>query len=330
MASNYPSGLDTFTNPAGTDNLAAGIGHAAQHDNINDAVRAVEVELGTTPKGSDASVAARLARFDANGFVTPIRTSGGYFDTATNYTLTNNDRVVDVTGTTAITLPTSTGSAGRTFTVRNNGAGTVTIGTTGGQLIDGAATLALAGKGYAEVVSDGTGWHVLGAQYADETVGRRIFTWNHAYSTGGGFQTTYSDTGIRTITSWDAAGVVTGTALPTGWAPVSGQAGYFRIQRVGSRVTASIAMLQSTGTNPTPLAIPTGFASPSNPQFLVPMVPGAGAQVSRTWQNSAGLGRGASSLFTANDYVYATEITWQTTDAWPTALPGTAFGVIPQ
>ena len=139
MASNYPSGLDTFTNPAGTDNLAAGIGHAAQHDNINDAVRAVEVELGTTPKGSDASVAARLARFDANGFVTPIRTSGGYFDTATNYTLTNNDRVVDVTGTTAITLPTSTGSAGRTFTVRNNGAGTVTIGTTGGQLIDGAA-----------------------------------------------------------------------------------------------------------------------------------------------------------------------------------------------
>jgi len=164
--------------------------------------------------------------------------------------------------------------------------------------------------------------------YTDESVGRRLFQWD---ANNARWQTTFSASGIRALTTWDAAGVVTGTALPAGWGPVSGQAGFIRIERNGPRVTTYIQMLQATSTNPTPYPIPSGFSgSPVSPQFLVPMVPGAGAQVSRTWQNSAGLGRGASSLFTANDYVYAAEITWQTTDAWPTALPGTAVGTIPQ
>ena len=61
MATNYPSTLDSFTNPTATDTLdSATVPHAAQHDNINDAVTAIETELGTLPKGTYATVKARL------------------------------------------------------------------------------------------------------------------------------------------------------------------------------------------------------------------------------------------------------------------------------
>jgi hypothetical protein len=47
MATNYPTTLDTFTNPTSTDTLdSATVPHAAQHDNINDAVLAIETALG--------------------------------------------------------------------------------------------------------------------------------------------------------------------------------------------------------------------------------------------------------------------------------------------
>jgi hypothetical protein len=47
MATNYPSSLDSFVNPTSTDTLdSATVPHAAQHDNINDAVLAVETALG--------------------------------------------------------------------------------------------------------------------------------------------------------------------------------------------------------------------------------------------------------------------------------------------
>jgi hypothetical protein len=65
MATNYPSTLDSFTNPTATDTLdSATVPHAAQHDNINDAVVAIETELGTLPKGSFTSVKARLVAGD--------------------------------------------------------------------------------------------------------------------------------------------------------------------------------------------------------------------------------------------------------------------------
>lgn len=45
MATNFPASLDTFVNPAATDNLAT-VNHASQHDNINDAVAALEAKVG--------------------------------------------------------------------------------------------------------------------------------------------------------------------------------------------------------------------------------------------------------------------------------------------
>ena len=55
MATNYPSGLDAFENPDGSDTLGTGR-HAAQHGNANDAIEAIEGELGTDPAGASATV----------------------------------------------------------------------------------------------------------------------------------------------------------------------------------------------------------------------------------------------------------------------------------
>ena len=61
MTTAYPSGLDSFVNPIPGDTLdSATVPHAAQHDNLNDAVAAVENELGLLPKGNYTSVRNRL------------------------------------------------------------------------------------------------------------------------------------------------------------------------------------------------------------------------------------------------------------------------------
>jgi hypothetical protein len=61
MPTSYPSNIDNFSNPTATDTLdSATVPHASQHTNINDAVEAIEGELGTNPKGSFASVKVRL------------------------------------------------------------------------------------------------------------------------------------------------------------------------------------------------------------------------------------------------------------------------------
>jgi hypothetical protein len=62
MPTNYPSGYDDFDNPTANDPLnSPTVPHAAQHTNINDAVEAVQAELGLDPSGAYGTVAARLA-----------------------------------------------------------------------------------------------------------------------------------------------------------------------------------------------------------------------------------------------------------------------------
>jgi hypothetical protein len=68
MATSYPGGIDSFNNPsaAGGDNLnTAGVIHDVQHANVNDAVEAIETELGINPSGGSLDVATRLGLLDA-------------------------------------------------------------------------------------------------------------------------------------------------------------------------------------------------------------------------------------------------------------------------
>lgn len=69
MASSYPGGLDSFTNPAGSDplNTAGAKLHSAQHSNANDAIEAIQSTLGLDPQGAEADVAARLDAIEAGG-----------------------------------------------------------------------------------------------------------------------------------------------------------------------------------------------------------------------------------------------------------------------
>jgi hypothetical protein len=67
VATSYPGGLDNFTNPTSTDKLdSATVPHATQHANTNDAIEAIENELGTNPKGASASVSARLGTIETS------------------------------------------------------------------------------------------------------------------------------------------------------------------------------------------------------------------------------------------------------------------------
>lgn len=61
----YPTSLDNLaTNYLGTDQADV-VDHAGMHNDVNEAVNAVEAELGTTPSGSEATVAARLDAIEA-------------------------------------------------------------------------------------------------------------------------------------------------------------------------------------------------------------------------------------------------------------------------
>lgn len=65
MPSVYPGALDALNNPTATTDLDDGtVPHAQQHANSNDAIEAIQAELGTLPKGSAASVKARLDAMD--------------------------------------------------------------------------------------------------------------------------------------------------------------------------------------------------------------------------------------------------------------------------
>ena len=58
MASNYPGAYDVLSDP-GT-NLAGPPTHSAMHNQLNDAIEAIEHELGLDPRGAFATVRARL------------------------------------------------------------------------------------------------------------------------------------------------------------------------------------------------------------------------------------------------------------------------------
>lgn len=68
MTTSYPSGLDSFTNPSGTDETDDEIGtrtHSEFHADTNDAIEAIEGELGVNPSGTAATVKARIEAVEA-------------------------------------------------------------------------------------------------------------------------------------------------------------------------------------------------------------------------------------------------------------------------
>ena len=76
MASNYPGGLDSFDTIASdkkTSDAVGGRTHRAMHNDLGDAIEAVQGELGTDPAGASATVKARFEVIEANDWVTSAR-----------------------------------------------------------------------------------------------------------------------------------------------------------------------------------------------------------------------------------------------------------------
>lgn len=86
------------------------------------------------------------------------------FTASGNTTLDDTHEYVRVSATATITLPTAVGRTGnRTYIIKNVGTGVVAIATTSAQTIDGFLSWSLPSTNdYVELVSNGTGWEVIG------------------------------------------------------------------------------------------------------------------------------------------------------------------------
>ena len=163
MATNYPSGLDSFTNPLSTDSLDSP-DHALQHGDANDAIEALETKLGvgSSPAGSATPGAVLVASTGGTSTWTTVGTAGinstggtlGYSLTAgsadvtswqpqgayipvasggtVSYTFASTDqgKILEFDGTFTVTVPpaaTYDFPTGSVLNLLNIGTGTITI-----------------------------------------------------------------------------------------------------------------------------------------------------------------------------------------------------------
>ena len=85
-----------------------------------------------------------------------------YIAKTATYTLTANDFQLECTANTfTVTLPTAVGIAGRIYSIKNSGAGTITVAGDGTENIDGANTQTLAQWDNLKVVSNNVGWIII-------------------------------------------------------------------------------------------------------------------------------------------------------------------------
>ena len=68
MATNYPTSLDSLTNPVSTDLMsAAGVNHADQHANANDAIEALQAKVGIDGDPDVTTIDKRVSLLEGSG-----------------------------------------------------------------------------------------------------------------------------------------------------------------------------------------------------------------------------------------------------------------------
>ena len=132
MSTSYPGALDSFVNPTATDTLdSATVPHAAQHDNINDAMAAVQVTLGVNPQGGSATVVARLTAIESSVSDKASLSAANTFTTGTQVIATGADGTVGLkvkrnSATQSADIVQVTQSDGTTILAKIDSAGAVT------------------------------------------------------------------------------------------------------------------------------------------------------------------------------------------------------------
>lgn len=135
MATNFPTSLDTLTNPTSSNKLSdVGVLHTDQHANANDAIEALQAKVGINGSAVTSSLdykvtnAAPKASPTFTGTVTLPLTTAGYVTTTsggvigsvatipnaglTNSSITVNGTAIALGSTGTITVPISTGVSG--------------------------------------------------------------------------------------------------------------------------------------------------------------------------------------------------------------------------
>lgn len=132
MAINFPTSLDTFSDPTPTSEMS-NPSHSGLHVDINSAVEALEARVGVTNSTVATSLTYRINELEDGGAYATTATSGG------TLTLTNTSaRRQFFTGSTThtVVLPVaSTLAVGHTFEIHNNSTGALTINSSGGNLV---------------------------------------------------------------------------------------------------------------------------------------------------------------------------------------------------
>jgi hypothetical protein len=150
MATSFPTGLDSFTNPSSGQFLNSP-SHSQQHDNINDAMAAVQAKMGINGSGVTTSFTYKLGGVTG----TDLAVSKTGVETLTNKTLTAPTIATILTnaGAATLTLPTSTDTlVGRatTDTLTNK---TLTSPKIGTQILDSNGALLITVSATASAVN---------------------------------------------------------------------------------------------------------------------------------------------------------------------------------
>jgi hypothetical protein len=131
VASSYPGALDSLANPTASDAMdSVTVPHADQHADANDAIEAVQAELGTDPAGASATVKARLDALDTTvaGKVSfPLDNTAATATTAQYSTDVTGDSVDRFTVDAAGMQSWGSGSAVADVTLRRSSARTLQL-----------------------------------------------------------------------------------------------------------------------------------------------------------------------------------------------------------
>lgn len=249
---------------------------------------------------------------EPGGLINPIALNPG--EDANNLTASGLYRVVSSNATTALNWPRDNMGA-HIMVLR--GASTVIT-----QVAYPLATNQPKGQYHRWQVSGTWGpWQFIPAQRVDQTAGRAIYTYDDLNNRE---QLVWGDTGIRTVTASVLASFDS-----------SGATRNLNIRRAGATVSISGQLLVAAGaTSATQMAaypIPAGFR-PSNGVESTALQIRGNTSTLRAYTNGndfclQSMGGSLGNL-TAGDIVNV-NITYFTTEAWPSSLPGVAFGAIP-
>lgn len=246
MASAYPGGLDSFTNPVSTDlTNSVTVPHATQHADLNDAVEAIQAELGIAPSGASATLVARLGAATEAEF--------GYVAGVTSAIQTQLNAKAPSSSPTLVTPTLGVASATTinkvTITAPATGS-TLTVAEGSSLVTSGAYSTTLTATGATNVTLPTTG--TLATLAGSETLSGKTLTapkYTGVIGAAGAAPTVASATTIAPVTSIVFVSGVTTIETITPPAPIDTRGGEITIIPTGvfvTGVTGNIALASTS------------------------------------------------------------------------------------